>query len=238
MIFVGPSFADELYRKRYPFRGFPALLPHKVVAVGVEARVGYFQRGANERHQRLIYNRLASVLEHGHAAFCKRGQHRADIRSFVAHDNCDISASVFACSEHSFYMRRGIGALTADIWRRDYRYAVARVGEHIRLGAQKVTRKRIERGIAVRVIDNNRLCARHADAVREFNELLCSIFCMIEYIVAVPLDKTGRGQRDINVLSLGEYLAYNSANQRGRAAYGVVELSFIFKIPSFENFVF
>lgn len=38
MIFVGSSFADELYRKRYPFRGFPALLPHKVVAVGVEAR--------------------------------------------------------------------------------------------------------------------------------------------------------------------------------------------------------
>lgn len=106
-------------------------------AVGVEARVGYFQRGTNERHQRLIYNRLASVLEHGYAAFCKRGQHRADIRSFVAHDNCDISASVFACSEHSFYMRRGIGTLAADIGRRDYRYAVARCrGTHPPRGSE------------------------------------------------------------------------------------------------------
>ena len=207
-------------------------------AVGVEARVGYFQRGANERHQRLIYNRLASVLEHGYAAFRERGQHRADIRSFVAHDNCDISASVLACSEHSLYMRRGIGALTADIWRRDYRYAVARAGKHIRLGAQKVTRKRIERGIAVRVIDNNRLCARHADAVREFNELLCGIFCMVEYIVAVPLNKVGRSQRGINIVRLGEYLADNSELLRGEAAEGVEEHRFIFKIPAFGNFIF
>ena len=100
-------------------------------------------------------------------------------------------------------MRRGIGTLAADIGRRDYRYAVARVGEHIRLGAQEVTCKRIERGIAVRVIDNNGLCARHADTVREFNELLCSIFCMIEYIVTVPLDKIGRSQRGINIVCLG-----------------------------------
>ena len=207
-------------------------------AVGVEARVGYFQRGTNERHQRLIYNRLASVLEHGHAAFCERGQHRADIRSFVAHDNRYIAASVLAGSEHSLYMRRGIGTLAADIGRRDYRYAVARSGEYLRLGAQEVTRKRIERGIVVLVIDNNRLCARHADTVCKLNELLCSIFCMIEYIVAVPLDKIGRGQRDINIVRLGEYLAYNSELLRGEAAEGVEEHRFIFKIPAFENFVF
>ena len=135
-------------------------------------------------------------------------------------------------------MCRGIGTLAADIGRCDYRYAVARAGERIRLGAQKVTRKRIERGIAVRVIDNNRLCARHADAVREFNELLCSIFCMVEYIVAVPLDKIGRGQRGINIVRLGEYLADNSELLRGEAAEGVEEHRFIFKIPAFENFIF
>ena len=33
---------------------------------------------------------------------------------------------------------------------------------------------------------------------------------MVEYIVAVPLDKVGRSQRGINIVRLGEYLAYNS----------------------------
>ena len=135
-------------------------------------------------------------------------------------------------------MRRGIGALAADIGRRDYRYTAARAGEHIRLGTQEVTGKRIERGIAVRVIDYNGLCARHADAVRELNELLCRIFCMIEYIVAVPLDKIGRSQRGIHIVCLGEYLADNSELLRCKAAERVEEHRFIFEISAFENFIF
>ena len=61
---------------------------------------------------------------------------------------------------------------------------------------------------------------------------------MIEYIVAVPLDKIGRSQRGINIACLGEYLADNSELLRSEAAEGVEEHRFIFKIPAFENFVF
>lgn len=61
---------------------------------------------------------------------------------------------------------------------------------------------------------------------------------MVEYIVAVPLDKVGRSQRGINIVRLGEYLADNSKLLRGEAAEGVEEHRFIFKIPAFKNFVF
>ena len=61
---------------------------------------------------------------------------------------------------------------------------------------------------------------------------------MVEYIVAVPLNKVGRSQRGINIVRLGEYLADNSELLRSEAAKGVEEHRFIFKIPAFKNFVF
>ena len=61
---------------------------------------------------------------------------------------------------------------------------------------------------------------------------------MIEYIVAVPLDKIGRSQRGIHIVCLSEYLANNPELLRGEAAERVKEHRFIFKISAFKNFIF
>lgn len=96
-------------------------------------------------------------------------------------------------------------ALAADIGRRDHRYAPALALEHVRLGAQEILCESIERGVAVRLIDGDGLCARHVDAVCDFNKLFRGVLRMIKYIVAAYIRKVGRVQRDTDIVRLSEY---------------------------------
>ena len=206
-------------------------------AVRIKARVGYLQRGADERHQRLINNGLPPVLEHRHTAFRKGGHHRADIGLVVTHYNGNIAAAVFAGSKHFLYLRRDKGALAADIGRRDHRYAPALALEHVRLGAQEILCESIERGVAVRLIDGDGLCARHVDAVCDFNKLFRGVLRMIKYIVAADIRKVGRVQRDTDIVRLSEYFSDNTELLRGKAAEGVEKHRFVFEIPALRELV-